>query len=78
MTKGRESFEFEFKLCDQIPILCVALIRFGIVYHITAYWEGNQLDISDYLFDEQFDFITLEAHLKHEGQELYEKEKGKV
>jgi len=72
MARGSQTFEFEYDLCDHIPISCVALVRAGSVYHVNAFFHGNQLDISDILFDEQFDFITLERHLREQAQVLYD------
>ena len=75
MARGSQTFEFEFDLCDRIPIQCVALMRGGQAYHVNVYWQGSKLDISDYLFDEQYDFITLERHLREQAQVLYDQSK---
>lgn len=72
MARGTHVYEFEFLLCDAVPIQCEAWLRAGKVYAVKPFFQGQLLDISEYLFDEMNDFITLEQYLIELAQEEYD------
>ena len=72
MAKGTQTLDFEFLLCDVITVNVHAIIRFGIVESIRVSYQGKTLNMDEYLFDEENDFISLENYLISLAQEYYD------
>ena len=72
MAKGVEQFNFEFLLCDVIPIDCYTTFRFGVVESATPQFQGKILNFTNLMFDEDSDFIKFEDWLLELAQELYD------
>tara|TARA_R110000787_G_C13174974_1_gene421186 strand:+ start:65 stop:319 length:255 start_codon:yes stop_codon:yes gene_type:complete len=72
MARGTQTFDFDFMLCDVITVEIKCLVMFGEVKSIEANHCGAVLNISEYCFDDDSDYLTLESYLMMLAQDEYD------
>ena len=72
MARGVQTFHFEFMLCGVIKIDVHCTAMFGEITHAHPSYHGQKLDIEEYCFDDDNDYVMLEDYLKELAQELYD------
>ena len=78
MARGVEKFSYDFLLCDVIPIEVHVTVMFGQVKEVEPVYNGKRLNIEEYCFDDNNDFLSLEEYLTELAQEFYDAQIGRA